>query len=219
LQTAIPDEGEMVFDLAYLLNPDRLLALLIISLTSMPIHEWAHAWTAYELGDDTAALRGRLTLNPLAHMDLYGTLSLFVGFFGWGKPVPVNPYRLRGNMRASWALVSFAGPFSNLVMAMLGAIPFRLGLLVGGSAIVLFLQRVFFYVIVINLSLMIFNLIPVPPLDGSRILAWLLPGQLARRLDQLERSAGPLLLIAAFLLARLPLFDEILLGLFKLLLY
>jgi Zn-dependent protease len=208
-----------MFDLEYLFSPDRLIALLIMCLTSMPIHEWAHAWTAYELGDDTAALRGRLTLNPLAHMDLYGTISLFVGFLGWGKPVPVNIYRLRGNMRASWALVSFAGPFSNLVMAMLAAIPFRLGLLNGSSEIVLFLQKIFFYMVVINLSLMLFNLIPVPPLDGSRILGWLLPGQLAQGMDRLERFAGPMLIIVAFLVARLPLFDQLLLWLFKLLLW
>jgi len=208
-----------MFDLEYLFSPDRLIALLIMCLTSMPIHEWAHAWTAYELGDDTAALRGRLTLNPLAHMDLYGTISLFVGFLGWGKPVPVNIYRLRGNMRASWALVSFAGPFSNLVMAMLAAIPFRLGLLNGSSEIVLFLQKIFFYMFVINLSLMLFNLIPVPPLDGSRILGWLLPGQLAQGMDRLERFAGPMLIIVAFLVARLPLFDQLLLWLFKLLLW
>jgi Zn-dependent protease len=208
-----------MFDLEYLLSPDRLIALLIMCLTSMPVHEWAHAWTAYELGDDTAALQGRLTLNPLAHMDLYGTISLFLGFLGWGKPVPVNIYRLRGNMRASWALVSFAGPFSNLVMAMLAAIPLRLRLLVGSSDVILFLQQIFVYMVVINLSLMLFNLIPIPPLDGSRILAWLLPGQLAREMDRIERFAGPLLIIVAFLIVRLPLFDQILMWLFRLLLW
>jgi Zn-dependent protease len=208
-----------MFNLEYLLDPDRLIALLIMYLTSMPIHEWAHAWTAYQLGDDTAALRGRLTLNPLAHMDLYGTISLFLGFIGWGKPVPVNIHRLRGNMRASWALVSLAGPFSNLVMAMLAAIPFRLGLLNGSSEIFASLQMVFFYMVIINLSLMLFNLIPIPPLDGSRILGWLLPGQLAQGMDQLERFAGPMLIIVAFLIARLPLFDQILTWLFELLLW
>ncbi|MBN1977671.1 MAG: site-2 protease family protein [Anaerolineae bacterium] len=208
-----------MFDLEYLLSLDRLIALLIMCLTSMPVHEWAHAWTAYELGDDTAALHGRLTLNPLAHMDLYGTISLFLGFLGWGKPVPVNINRLRGNMRASWALVSIAGPFSNLVMAMLAAIPFRLELLNGSGEIVQFLQQVFAYMIIINLSLMLFNLIPVPPLDGSRILGWLLPGQLAQGMDRLERVAGPMLIIVAFLIARLPLFNQILTWLLQLLLW
>lgn len=207
-----------MFDLEYLLSPDRLIALLIMYLTSMPVHEWAHAWTAYELGDDTAALRGRLTLNPLAHMDLYGTISLFLGFIGWGKPVPVNINRLRGNMRASWALVSIAGPFSNLVMAMLAAIPFRLGLLNSSGEVVQFLQQVFVYMIVINLSLMLFNLIPIPPLDGSRILGWLLPGQLAQGMDRLERVAGPMLIIAAFIIAQQPFFQRILFWLFELLL-
>jgi Zn-dependent protease len=207
-----------MFDLESLLDPGRLIALLIMYLTSMPIHEWAHAWTAYELGDDTAALQGRLTLNPLAHMDLYGTISLFLGFIGWGKPVPVNIHRLRGNMRASWALVSIAGPFSNLVMAMLAAIPFRLGLLNGSSEIVAVLQTIFFYMIVINLSLMLFNLIPIPPLDGSRILSWLLPRQLAQGMDRLERVAGPMLIIVAFIIAQRPFFQQILFWLFDLLL-
>ena len=207
-----------MFDLEYLLSPSRLIALLILYLTSMPVHEWAHAWTAYELGDDTAALRGRLTLNPLAHMDLYGTISLFLGFLGWGKPVPVNINRLRGNMRASWALVGFAGPFSNLVMAMLAAIPFRLGLLSGSSEIVAILRMTFFYMIVINLSMMLFNLIPIPPLDGSRILSWLLPNQLAQELDRLERVAGPMLIIVAFLIAQQPFFEQVLFWLFDLLL-
>lgn len=208
-----------MFDLEYLLSPDRLIALLIMCLTSMPVHEWAHAWTAHELGDDTAALQGRLTLNPLAHMDLYGTISLFLGFLGWGKPVPVNITRLRGNMRASWAIVSIAGPFSNLVMAMLAAIPFRLGLLNGGSEVVLFLQKIFAYMIIINLSLMIFNLIPIPPLDGSRILSWLLPRQLAQEMDRLERFAGPMLIIVAFLIARLLPFSQITMWLLQLLMW
>lgn len=204
-------------NLAHLFSPDRLLALAIMFFTSMPVHEWAHAWTAYQLGDDTAALRGRLTLNPLAHLDVIGTLSLFLGFFGWGKPVPVNPYRLRGNMRASRALVSFAGPFSNLVMAMLAAIPFRLGLLTGSSGFVLFLQQVLFYIVVINLSLMLFNLIPVPPLDGSRILTWLLPARLAVELERLEQYAGPALMIIAFLIAQRPWFSGFLGWMFGLL--
>lgn len=198
-------------DLLNFLNPGRLIALAILFLTSMPIHEWAHAWTAYQLGDDTAALRGRLTINPLAHLDPVGTLSLVFFGFGWGRPVPVSPYRLRGNRRASWALVSAAGPFSNLVLAMLAAIPFRMGWLssYGGSGSMISLQGILFDFIVINLSLTLFNLIPVPPLDGSRILAWLLPPRWASALDRLEQVGGIGLMLVLYLLSRLGLFSRI----------
>jgi len=180
-----------------------LITMGILFLTSMPVHEWAHAWVAYRLGDDTAALHGRLTLNPLAHLDPIGVITLVLFGYGWGKPVPVSPYRLRGNMRASRALVSAAGPFSNLVLAMLAAIPFRMGWLdfsaKGGS---ISLPNILSTFILINLGLMLFNLIPFPPLDGSRILAWLLPRHWADTMDQLERYGGLGLLMVLFLLSR-----------------
>ena len=187
-----------------LLDPDRLIALAILFLTSMPIHEWAHAWAAYQLGDDTAALRGRLTINPLAHLDPVGTLTLVFFGYGWDKPVPVLPYRLRGNIRTSWAIVAAAGPFSNLVLAMLGAIPFRMGWLnlsTSTGSLISF-QNILVNFILINLSLMVFNLIPIPPLDGSRILAWLLPPSLAGLMDQLERFGGMGLMLVLYLLSR-----------------
>ena len=190
---------------------DWLITMGILLLTSMPVHEWAHAWTAYRLGDDTAALRGRLTLNPLAHLDPLGTIGLVLFGYGWGKPVPVSPYRLRGNMRASWALVSAAGPFSNLVLAMLAAIPFRmrwLSLYTGESSVIS-VQSILLQFILINLSLMLFNLIPIPPLDGSRILAWLLPQSWANVLYQLERYGGIGLMLVLFLLSRLGFFSRI----------
>jgi Zn-dependent protease len=198
-------------DLMNLFDPDRLITLAILFLTSMPIHEWAHAWTAYQLGDDTAALRGRLSINPLAHLDPIGTLSLVFFGFGWGKPVPVSPYRLRGNMRASWALVSAAGPFSNLVLAMLGAIPFRMGWLslYSSGAPVISLQGILLEFILINLSLMLFNLIPIPPLDGSRILAWLLPSNWARAMERMEYVGGTGLMLLLYLLSRLGLFSRL----------
>jgi Zn-dependent protease len=187
-----------------LLDPNRLVTLAILFLTSMPFHEWAHAWTAFQLGDDTAARRGRLTINPLAHLDPIGTLSLVLFGFGWGRPVPVSPYRLRGNLRGGHALVSVAGPLSNLVLAMLAAIPFRLGWvsLYGASSIISW-QGILIQFISINLALMLFNLIPFPPLDGSRVLAWLLPQQWAAQLDQLERFGGPGLMLVLYLLSRI----------------
>lgn len=170
----------------------------------MPIHEWAHAWAAYQLGDDTAARRGRLTINPLAHLDPVGTVSLAIFGFGWGKPVPVNPFRLRGERRKSHALVSIAGPLSNLVLSMLAAVPFRLGWLsLFGRSAGVSLEGILIQFISINLALMVFNLIPFPPLDGSRVLAWLLPRQWAYKLEELERFGGPGLMLGLYLLSRL----------------
>ncbi|MGD2143208.1 MAG: site-2 protease family protein [Anaerolineae bacterium] len=187
-----------------LFDPNRLITLSILFLTSMPFHEWAHAWAAYQLGDDTAARRGRLTINPLAHLDPVGTLSLAFFGFGWGKPVPVNPYRLRGNMRGSHALVSIAGPLSNLVLSMLAATPFRLGWLsLYGASSPISLRGVLVQFISINLALMLFNLIPFPPLDGSRVLAWLLPRRWTAKLEKLEQFGGPGLMLGLYLLSRL----------------
>lgn len=190
--------------LGNLFDPNRLFTLGILFLTSMPFHEWAHAWAALQLGDDTAARRGRLTLSPLAHLDPIGAFSLVLFGFGWGKPVPVSPYRLRGDMRRSYALVSIAGPLSNLMLAMLAAIPFRLGWLgfYGGSSIIS-LQDILMRFITINLALMLFNLIPFPPLDGSRVLAWLLPRRWAVKFEQLEQYGGPGLMLVLYLLSRL----------------
>lgn len=190
--------------MANLLDPNRIVTLLILVLTSIPIHEWAHAWTAFQLGDDTAARQGRLTLNPLAHLDPMGTLSFMIFGFGWGKPVPVNPYRLRGNMRLKRALVSIAGPLSNLGLAMLAAVPFRLGWLrLYGGPGGMSLQSILMQFISINLVLMLFNLIPFPPLDGSRVLAWLLPHDWAIKLERLEQFGGPGLMLGLYLLSRL----------------
>ena len=192
-----------------LTNPVYIGTIALLLLTSMPVHEWAHAWTAFQLGDDTAARRGRLTINPLAHLDAVGTILLVLNGFGWGKPVPVAPYRLRGNRRTSWALVSAAGPFSNFILAMLAAIPSRLGLLSLSGTPVLILDAVLRLFASINLGLMVFNLIPFPPLDGSRILGWVLPATWADALDRLERYAGPALLLVLLLLSQLGGLDRI----------
>lgn len=190
-------------NIARLTDPDFLIALAILYLTSFPIHEWAHAWAAYQLGDDTAALQGRLTINPLAHLDPLGAISLVFFGYGWGKPVPVNPYRLRGNMRAGETLVAAAGPFSNLVLAMLGAIPFRLGWLntYSSSASIISLPNILIQFIAINLSLMIFNMIPIPPLDGSRVLRWLLPSRWAHQMDKIERLGSMGLMMLLYLMS------------------
>ena len=185
-----------------------LISMGIILLTSLPVHEWAHAWAAYQLGDDTAALQGRLSLNPLVHWDPIGTITMVLFGYGWGKPVPVLPHRLRGNRRLSMALVGLAGPFSNLVLAMVASIPFKLNWLSllysrYNISIIEPIAQVLVTFITINLGLMVFNLIPIPLLDGSRAFAWLLPPGWTAVLDGLERYGGQVMILVLFLLSRI----------------
>jgi Zn-dependent protease len=153
------------------------LDFLITALTSLlavvigiTIHEFSHALAAELLGDSTARYQGRLTLNPVAHFDLFGGLMILVssltGFgFGWGKPVPVNPYRLRFGPRVGMALTSFAGPFSNIVLATLFGAAVRL---INPTSPQLYLALI--TVISVNVALAVFNLLPIPPLDGFGVL-------------------------------------------------
>ncbi len=184
------------------LSVSTILVRLTILFLAIPIHEWAHAWSAYQLGDDTASMRGRMTLNPLAHLDPIGSLLLLFSGFGWGKPVPVNPYQMRTNPRAGMAISAAAGPFSNFVLAMLLAIPFRLGWVgwyTGGFSI----GDLLLIAIQINLGLMLFNLIPIYPLDGEKILMGLLPPRWGDSLLRL-RPFGTLILAALiFILPRM----------------
>lgn len=173
-----------------------LLAKLVILLIGFPIHEFAHAYVAYRLGDDTAARQGRLTLNPLAHLDPVGSLLLLVSFIGWAKPVPVNPWRLRFGPRVGHALVSAAGPASNLLMAALVAIPWRLGLLDGMSSGVF---AFFWMFVAVNVALFLFNLIPLAPLDGNSVLQGLVGREMAARLEPL-RAYGPMILMGLLLI-------------------
>jgi len=161
-----------MFDLPSL---SELIIFVPIILISLTFHELAHGWVAYRLGDNTAKNQGRLTLNPLAHIDPVGFLMMILVGFGWAKPVPVNPYNLRTDSDRGMLLVSLAGPAANLLVALAAAL--LLG--VGVFQLVPFADDVNYvlYFIQINVVLAIFNLIPVPPLDGSKILAGLLPGQ------------------------------------------
>ncbi len=178
---------------------------LPLSILSLTVHEFSHAWAAWKLGDDTAERQGRLTLNPLSHIDLLGTilLPLFSPIpFGWAKPVPVDPSRFRREttMGRGMAITASAGPISNVVLALLAAIglgvTFRLApdLVDSGQPLNFFLVNM----VRLNVALALFNLIPVPPLDGSRIVAWLLPYRLRNQWHELERFA-PFLLIAVFM--------------------
>ncbi|MBO9345341.1 MAG: site-2 protease family protein [Chloroflexi bacterium] len=182
-------------DLALILSASITLVLLLG--VAFPFHELAHAVAARHLGDDTSEHLGRITLNPLAHLDPFGTLLFVLTGFGWAKPVPVNPYRLRGDPRWSFALVALAGPASNLLLAVLFALFFRVLNVIAEPAALLgnILRLSLLVAVQLNLLLALFNLIPVPPLDGSRLLAALLPEQGQMWMDQLERY-GFLILFA-----------------------
>jgi Zn-dependent protease len=175
-----------VFDFPSLHTIALTLPAIIIGLT---FHEYAHGWVAYLLGDRTAEANGRLTINPVAHLDPVGFILLILAGFGWAKPVPVNPYNFKGNIKQGMLLVSLAGPATNLILAVISAV--LLGLFANKN--IPYFNIIMQYMIVINVVLAIFNLIPIPPLDGSKILAGLLPGR-QTWLEQLE-SYGPILLI------------------------
>ncbi|OGN87338.1 MAG: hypothetical protein A2X23_05720 [Chloroflexi bacterium GWC2_73_18] len=192
----------MLFDL----DPTRLIAAGVILLVGFPVHEFSHALAAYRLGDSTARFLGRLTLNPLAHLDPFGALALLLtGMVGWAKPTPVNPVNLSGGRRGE-ALVAAAGPLSNLVLAMLFAIPFRAIVALGlRNDVPIELLRILDFCVLINLALMLFNLVPIPPLDGYRVLLGLVDPRTAWRLRAYEPYAMYGLLILVFLLAATPL--------------
>ncbi|MBI5545123.1 MAG: site-2 protease family protein [Deltaproteobacteria bacterium] len=183
--------------------------LLVPMLLSLTVHEFAHAWSAYKLGDDTAERMGRMTLNPLVHIDPIGTILLpLIGVpFGWAKPVPVDPTRFSRavSMSTGGIITAAAGPFSNLVMAMLSSLVFALmhrwmpETLYGAKGGVFILLR---YLLLINVSLALFNMLPLPPLDGSRVVDGLMPYSLR---DSWERFAqvGPFLLLGILVYGKL----------------
>jgi Zn-dependent protease len=182
-------------------NPLEMLARLLIVFVALPFHEFAHAWTANYFGDDTPRANGRLTLNPLAHLDLIGTAMLVLMGFGWAKPVPINPYALRRHSASAAMWVALAGPLSNFILALLGVIPFRLGLAPMGAeygTLAYLLIMLGKYFVLINLMLALFNLLPIPPLDGSYILSYLLPARMQHWMDML-RSYGSMLMIVLFM--------------------
>lgn len=180
-----------------------LISRLLTLVVAFTVHEFAHAWTADRLGDDTPRTHGRLTLNPLAHLDFLGSLMLIVAGFGWAKPVPINPYALERRHPAGTMLVAAAGPFSNLLLAMLASIPFQMGLLnplVRSGRLLPSPSSFLLEFIFLNLILMLFNLIPIFPLDGEKVLEYFLPSSGRATLYRL-RPYGPLLLMGLIFLA------------------
>lgn len=176
-------------------------------LLSLTVHEWAHAYSAFKLGDDTALREGRLTLNPIPHIDPIGTILLpLLGVpFGWAKPVPVNPVRFdrKHNMRTGMMITAAAGPFSNVVLAVLCLLSY--GALLRFSPETAQRQDVsslLMYSFAINVALAIFNMLPVPPLDGSRIADGLMPRPLRPTWERFA-AIGPAALLAIIFLPRL----------------
>ena len=196
----------------------------------LPIHEYAHAWAAHKLGDDTAKYQGRLTLNPLAHVDIVGALLLLFTGFGWAKPVPVNPLnfsrqynefvetksgkqkkvRKGVSLRGGMAITAAAGPISNLIFAFISMIIFRIistisflnfgfyDLVVSSDMlinVVIALNWIFYFAAYINIGLAIFNLIPIPPLDGSKILGYFTSAKVDRFLQDNSRYLSLILLL------------------------
>jgi Zn-dependent protease len=181
---------------------EALIAAAIIIFVAFPIHEFAHAMAAFQLGDSTAKLFGRVTLDPRAHIDPMGAILLLVAGFGWAKPTPVNPYNLRGG-RSGEALVALAGPLSNLILAALAALPLRYIVTVGMDVPPILFSTLSLLVL-FNLLLMIFNLIPIPPLDGSKVVFALMDRQTEMRWRPVLEQYGFLLLIAAIFLPIVP---------------
>ncbi len=193
-------------------SPQVGIAMFSVIILAISLHEMSHAWMAYHCGDDTAARMGRLTLNPIVHFDPVGLMFILFGFFGWGRPVPVDPRLLR-RLRRDTMLVSAAGPASNLLQAFVLAILFRIFTL---DAVWRYVNNnpqfmgfyegatlVFIIGVYINLGLMFFNLIPLFPLDGEKILSYFLPYEAARKFDDFRQYSMQvlfLLLISDFIL-------------------
>lgn len=181
-----------IFDGLFNRSPREWAFLALALLIAIPIHEFAHAITARWAGDDTAERMGRVTLDPFKHLDPLGSLLILLGWFGWGKPVPVNPGKFRSR-RWGMVIVSAAGPASNVLLALLiGVLGFRVGLLLNADP---GYQDLAIRLMELNLGLAFFNLIPVPPLDGSKVLTGVLPSESALKVARVFDQMGMLLLL------------------------
>ncbi|MDO9546238.1 MAG: site-2 protease family protein [Pelolinea sp.] len=186
-------------------SPSYFISGVITLMIAFTFHEFAHAWTATQFGDDTPRLYGRLTLNPIAHLDLLGSLMLIFVGFGWAKPVPINPSKIRQHSPSALMFVAISGPLSNFLLAVLASIPLRFGLVTPTLPLIdLFptpYQFLLFFLFT-NLGLMVFNLIPLPPLDGEEILEFILPPAWEDNWQSIK-SYGPYILMGLLFLGPL----------------
>lgn len=204
LATCAPDETYRTeSNLSLLQDPLAMIFFAVALITALTVHEFSHAYVANYLGDDTARLQGRISLNPLRHLDPAGTLMIVIASItgigiGWGKPVPVNPYRLRMDPRAGMAVVAAAGPISNIIQAAIGSVLLRSGIF--SSSVI---SNLIVILIVVNVSLAVFNMLPISPLDGFRVLVGILPSEMANLLAKLAPFGPGLLILLVFVLPQL----------------
>lgn len=172
----------------------QVLVSALVLVTAFPVHEFAHAWAADKLGDHTARGMGRLTLNPLAHIDWLGAICMLLTGFGWAKPVPINPNNFK-HRKWGMAISSLAGPMSNAVMAFIGMILLKVIYYTGGNSSLL---NVFSLVVSLNIGLAVFNFLPIPPLDGSRIFTLFLSEKTYFKIMQYENIIFIVLLVLLY---------------------
>lgn len=175
-------------------SPERLYIIPAL-LIALVFHEYAHGKVADHLGDPTPRYHNRLTLNPLKHLDPIGVLVFWFAGFGWAKPVPINPLNFKGDRKKGIVLVSLAGPLTNLIIAFLAIILLRLQLLLGPN---IHFYQMTFYIVWFNIILAVFNIIPIPPLDGSKVLGGLLPHRYDYIFVQLEQYGFIILMVLIF---------------------
>ena len=170
------------------------LTIALAGIISLTLHEYAHGFTAKCLGDNTAQQRGRLTLNPLKHIDIIGLISVIIFKIGWAKPVPINPFNFK-NRKLGTVLVSIAGPLTNFMLAIISSILFKLST----NLDILYMSSFLFIFMQINIAYGVFNLIPIPPLDGSKIIISLLPPKYEMLAYKYERYTSVILLVLYFM--------------------
>ena len=197
----------MIDGLGNYFNIDNIINLLLVALAaliSITIHEFSHGYAAYKLGDDTAKIYGRLSLNPFKHLDVIGVICLMFFRFGWAKPVPINSYNFK-NKRSGIIIVSIAGPLSNLLLAFLSRILLVSIVKFNASQNLMPLYVFLTNMTYLNLGLFVFNLIPIPPLDGSKILAMFLKGGAAYRYLSISNYSSIIFLVLFFV----PMFSRV----------
>ena len=178
----------------------RIVAVMIIVFLVMPLHECAHGWIAVKLGDNTAKYSGRLTLNPLPHIDPLGALAILLFGFGWARPVPVDPRNFK-NPKSGMALTALAGPLSNLLAALVGGLALRVIFMFSASipaVLVSWILIFFINYMMINVGLAVFNLIPLPPLDGSKIIGAFIPDRILYKFAQYQNVIMMIVFVLLF---------------------